>query len=212
MATTTTSGSLGGLQLLERGRLKAVPAFFDLLEALSVRWLILPSRIPGGRVEHVASVGNAEVYRLPAALPRARVVEPGPCRRLSRPVRAGSCWSGAIDLRREVVLHEPAAADIVAGLALAESGPRGEPARPSLVVDRATEVVVEATAPRGGLLLLADTWYPGWEATVDGRPTPVLRADFAHRAVYLPPASRPGRVHLPAGLSWLPVLRSAPSG
>lgn len=38
-------------------------------------------------------------------------------------------------------------------------------------------------------MLLADTWYPGWEASVDGTPAPVLRANVGHRAVPLPPGS-----------------------
>src|SRR5262245_5432767 len=34
-----------------------------------------------------------------------------------------------------------------------------------------------------GLRLLADPFYPGWRATIDGAEAPVLRADFAVRAV-----------------------------
>ena len=176
------NGILGGLRRFEGARLVFAPAYYDLLEALSVRWLILPGRIANDRLEHVASFGNAELHRLPAALPRVRVVD-----------RARSVGSvdefrrllleGAIDLRREAVLLDPAAA-VVAGLAAAAGpGPAGE-AR--IVVDRAAAVAVEAVAPRGGLLVLGDTWYPGWEATVDGRPVPVLRANIAHRAVLLP--------------------------
>jgi hypothetical protein len=180
-------GIIDQLHRLERGRLQAAPAFFNLLEALSVRWLILPSRVPGGRIEHVASVGNAEVYRLPGALPRARVV--GQARIVdSADQLSRLLLSGAIDLRREVALHDPAAAGIVAGLAGTASDP-GAAGEARIVVDRANKVVVEAAAPRGGLLLLADTWYPGWEATVDGRPAPVLRANVAHRAVLLPPGN-----------------------
>src|SRR5262249_12013957 len=29
-----------------------------------------------------------------------------------------------------------------------------------------------------GLLVIAETWMPGWTATVDGRPTPVLRGNY----------------------------------
>jgi uncharacterized membrane protein YfhO len=34
--------------------------------------------------------------------------------------------------------------------------------------------------------LLLDTYFPGWKATVDGRTTPIYRADYNFRAVSLP--------------------------
>ncbi len=34
--------------------------------------------------------------------------------------------------------------------------------------------------------MLTDAYYPGWVATLDGRPTPILRADIMFRAVELP--------------------------
>jgi len=44
---------------------------------------------------------------------------------------------------------------------------------------------LEATvvAPRDGLAVILDPFYPGWTATVDGKPAPILRADFAFQAV-----------------------------
>ena len=50
----------------------------------------------------------------------------------------------------------------------------------------AQRVTLEADSPDGGVLVLADAWYPGWEATVDDRPAPVMRADCAFRAVVVP--------------------------
>jgi uncharacterized membrane protein YfhO len=41
-------------------------------------------------------------------------------------------------------------------------------------------------APRDCWLFLGDTWYPGWVATVDGKVTPIYRANIAGRAVHLP--------------------------
>src|SRR5262249_21311436 len=47
-------------------------------------------------------------------------------------------------------------------------------------------VVVQTEEGPGGWLVLADVWFPGWRCTVDGRPTPIYRADYLFRAVRLP--------------------------
>ncbi len=36
---------------------------------------------------------------------------------------------------------------------------------------------LEAEASRDSLLVISQTWYPSWVASVDGRPTPLLKAD-----------------------------------
>jgi hypothetical protein len=62
------------------------------------------------------------------------------------------------------------------------SAPRGE-AR--IVVDLPERVVVEATSDRPALLVLSDQHAPGWEATVDGQPASILRANLLVRGVWL---------------------------
>ncbi len=39
------------------------------------------------------------------------------------------------------------------------------------------------TAPRKGLVVVLDPFYPGWSATIDGRAAPLLRANLAFEAV-----------------------------
>ena len=47
----------------------------------------------------------------------------------------------------------------------------------------AEQVRLNVRAESSGYLVLSDTWYPGWQATVDGEPTPILRANVLFRAV-----------------------------
>ena len=46
------------------------------------------------------------------------------------------------------------------------------------------ELEVKTNGP--GVLVVTDTDYPGWEATIDGKPAPILRANGAFRAVEVP--------------------------
>jgi uncharacterized membrane protein YfhO len=47
-------------------------------------------------------------------------------------------------------------------------------------------VVVRARASRDALLVLADNYYPGWEATVDDEPEAIVRVNHTFRGVPLP--------------------------
>jgi hypothetical protein len=49
-----------------------------------------------------------------------------------------------------------------------------------------TRVTVAANMQTAGLLVLADLWYEGWQAQVDGRDVPIMRANHALRGVLLP--------------------------
>jgi uncharacterized membrane protein YfhO len=54
---------------------------------------------------------------------------------------------------------------------------------------QAERVVLQAQTARAGFLVLADTWYPGWSATVDDQNVPIARADYIFRAVPLAPGA-----------------------
>jgi uncharacterized membrane protein YfhO len=44
----------------------------------------------------------------------------------------------------------------------------------------------QVSAATPALLMLSEPYYPGWQATVDGQPAPILRADTILRAIPVP--------------------------
>jgi uncharacterized membrane protein YfhO len=54
------------------------------------------------------------------------------------------------------------------------------------LTDSGNTVTIRASSPRDGWLILADTFYPGWQATIDGAPAEIQIANEAFRAVAFP--------------------------
>jgi hypothetical protein len=50
----------------------------------------------------------------------------------------------------------------------------------------ASHFTLHVSTPIPALLILSETYYPGWQAGVDGQPAPLLRADYILRAVPVP--------------------------
>ncbi len=62
-------------------------------------------------------------------------------------------------------------------------GPPGPDETVTTVAYRAEHIVLRTRAATPALLVIADTWYPGWEAAVDGTPVPLWRVNLLFRAV-----------------------------
>jgi hypothetical protein len=130
----------------------------------------------GRRPPHeVEEVGSAFIYRLKDALPRARLM--GQPKYV--PDEAGA--SKALDQMGETILDHLIVED--------PDHPLPETAvvegQASIEVDlpERVEVVVDAKTP--AYLILADTFDPGWSATVDGKAAPIRPAFAAFRAVFV---------------------------
>jgi hypothetical protein len=56
----------------------------------------------------------------------------------------------------------------------------------SVIKHEPRQVELRAALDRPGLVILADTFYPGWRLTVDGRPAPILRTNRVMRGAVVP--------------------------
>jgi hypothetical protein len=122
------------------------------------------------------------VYRNPYLLPRAYAV----CE--ARVVAAAQEALEAIsspeyDPTQVVILERSAGTEVgIAGNAQPATC-NLQPA--TLLPSPPNRVTIRAVLSRPGYLVLADTFYPGWRARVDGRHVDVWRANYAFRAVAL---------------------------
>ena len=67
-----------------------------------------------------------------------------------------------------------------------KGNPDSRPGSAEIVSYQPDEVVIRAKGDRNSMLFLADSYYPGWRATVDGREEEIFRADSLFRAVRVP--------------------------
>jgi hypothetical protein len=49
---------------------------------------------------------------------------------------------------------------------------------------------LDKPAPAGSMLVVSENYYPGWKATVDGKPAPLVRTDYSLMGVVLPAGAR----------------------
>lgn len=168
-------------------KLERKPQNRPLFDLLATRYLVADVRatqvIAAGSappLRPVATIGDTVIYENPAALPRAFWV---PQATVIADADAALEWLGRGhgDPRRIVVLDEPPADGFL--------GAARPPAPDAVTIDedRGERVRLQVDAPAAGFLVLTDQHYPGWSATVNGAPAPILRANVAFRALRVPP-------------------------
>ncbi len=170
---------------------------------LNVRYLIDPFGAARGRVTPLGEYEGDILYRDslilplgppyrirlyedPEALPRAWLVPdarvvPDPRHRMDGNLTATqeALLSRWWDPEGEVLITE------------SKPGPALEPAGASggqagFLAHEPTRVAIETTSDGPAWLFLGDSWYPGWQATIDGEAAPVRRANIFGRAVRVP--------------------------
>ncbi len=154
---------------------------FPLLDWLNVRYVISPKPIEKEGYQLVLDQPTYKVYRNDNAYPRANMVY------------EYRVIDDKAALLKEMVTNPESLAtqvlfDTVPGdVSLSSASAPGE--NPSQVeytdyaMDRSS---LSVNTPRAGFLVVSDLYADGWKAKVDGKLVPILLANYAYRAVYLP--------------------------
>jgi hypothetical protein len=89
-------------------------------------------------------------------------------------------WEGNLDFKEKIILEGQGPDTNLSALTCQDSG---KDTRISVLNETPNRLVVQLTSSSPGWFLLSDVWYPGWNAWVDGKRVPVLKADYLFRAV-----------------------------
>lgn len=79
------------------------------------------------------------------------------------------------------------------------------------VVDNSDNLTVQVTTTHPAWLVLADAYYPGWSASVDGEATDIQQANLAFRAIQVPAGAHEVRFEYHFRWMWVGILVSIAS-
>ncbi len=142
---------------------------------LNVRYRLAPAST--GESGAVYQDSDWKVYENPNGLPRAWLVHET-VREPDLDRCATLLGNADFDPRRTAVTETRVAVEPPAA-------PADEPVRVSGW--QANRIEMQVRAQTRALLVVSETYYPGWKATINGKPVDILRADGALRGVLVPP-------------------------
>jgi len=178
-------GDWHGIDMLQ-GYLAALPENIRRLEMhtprtqrlLGVGYRLARQPAQPGEVDAFQGATGLHVYRVPDPMPRAWVVHEAFAAANEGELRARIA-DPALDFHRTaVMLGRPPALEACSG---------GEPVEWRRFAPN--HLLLSARLDCRGMLVVADTFYPGWQATVDGHPAPVVEVYGALRGVVVGPGA-----------------------
>lgn len=152
-----------------------------LTNMLNVKYLLLPANV---KIEHpmIKPVFHDSKYALflnTQASPRAFIVHEAKTLQ-GRDAIFKELSGNEFDPHRYCILEEPSR------LTTNSSGKNLlKEANPAILEYLPNSVTIKATLVEDGYLVLGDTFYPGWNAYVDGKKSRVLKTNYILRSVFL---------------------------
>ncbi|MEQ1612208.1 MAG: hypothetical protein ABL904_05610 [Hyphomicrobiaceae bacterium] len=176
---TGAGDSSGGWD--QRKFTKLMPGYASpIADLLGLRYIVsgvpiekIDPTVKPGDFKLLARTPDGDIYENQRALPRVMMVVESQRADFDQVLATGKL--PAVDFRHTVLLE------------LAEPNKLRRPGKAKITSYANTRVEIEADSPDGGWVVLNDVWHPWWTATVDGKSTPVMRANVLFRAVPIPP-------------------------
>jgi hypothetical protein len=150
---------------------------FRLLGALNVQYVTSfhPLDYPGITLQHHFPQYPSWLYKIDRPVPRAYIVDRATAETDSNKILEK--LSGKhFDPSREVLLNVP----------LSLLGRRDFSGETKILTYANQRVVIQTSSNDSAVLVLADSYYPGWRAYVDGKEATILKANLFFRAIALP--------------------------
>lgn len=147
----------------------------SIIDLLNVKYVLSLQEENSDKLVKIFQEGQTRVYENKNVLPRAFMVYDYQLAQ-NKQEAIDLLMNEKTDLMKTVILEESSLEfDLVGG----ES-------EVNIKDYQENEVIIEVETDQPGILILTDSYYPGWQAIMDGRETPIYRADYSFRAVSIP--------------------------
>lgn len=171
-----------------------------LFRMSGIAWrLALPDDIDPEGLHAIAPIGPAVLYHDPAAYPRAWTVGYSSVHS-DRAERLNALMDPEWNPAQTAILEHPARLSYTP-----DNEPRSRTATIQFI-DSQGSSDIRTDFERAGLVIVSDCWYPGWTATINGIPAPILRANHLFRAIEVPEGRCEITMRYRPGWRYVPVM------
>ena len=152
-----------------------------LFELLNLKYILVNGYIEtnSSYFKQVYNNRNWRIYQNPISLSKAFIVHKAVVIR-GRDDIFKTLSDTSFNFKDTVILEEPF------NLAMVQDSASIDEPAPVITTYLPNSVVIKADVKASGYLVLCDNYYSGWKAYVDGKITPILKANYILRAVALP--------------------------
>ncbi|MDI6778010.1 MAG: YfhO family protein [Patescibacteria group bacterium] len=89
--------------------------------------------------------------------------------------------SPAFDIRNQIIIEK----DLPENQLTGNNAPETDNSTAIITSYKDQEIIIETKMENDGFLVLTDQYYPGWEASIDGKEVEIYPTDYTFRSVYL---------------------------